>query len=380
MPQCASRVGSPIQREELCVRPTLLFSSHGVRLVSLLLGIGLVDCGFDVKHDAKDAIHDVKNDIPDPGDVNLDVKVCGDLTLNDLLHGDSISDDCRNKVESFLPEPQSSFESRLVVLGQSKDATGARTLYVIGADAGGHALFTTVPSEVSVSVSAHGKASVVASADLKVDLPNADDLLSLSLVNDYSASMREADLEVVSEIESDVFKVMPPIYEGEVREFSDDVTITQAFTTSKKDLLASVAIDMTYTRGATALYDGMGDALQGLVMRERPLHVLLVSTDGQENASKMYDQAGLISTIADHDVIVIMLGALFADVKTLKALAGEHGVFVYARGYGRLKTAVQGLTDALTHIAAVRLPASAKDADQATLEIAGQKVTLPLSP
>jgi hypothetical protein len=341
-----------------------------------VLGLALLGaCSFEVDDkvdDLGDTIDETVDEIPD---VDLDVKVCGDQTLGDLFEGDSISDDCRDKVESFLPEAQSSFESRVVVLGQTKAESGERTLFVIGADAEGNALFAT-PPEAKVSVEVNGALSVV--ANVNVELPLDGDLLSLSVVNDYSASMRDEDLEVVSEIETDLYSLMPPIYEGETYQFSDMVDVKQAFSEDKNALLASVAIDGTYERGSTALYDGMGTALASLAMRERPLRVLLVSTDGAENASTMFTEDQLLSTINGEKVVVIMLGALFADVKTLKKLSGDRGIFFYTRGYGRLKTAVQGLIDALTHVAAVHLPASAADATSATVEIAGQSVTVPL--
>jgi hypothetical protein len=340
-----------------------------------LLGACSLDASAKVD-DLDDAIDETVDMIPDPGDLNLDVKVCGDQTLGELLHGDSISDECRDKVESFLPEAQSSFEERIVVLGQTKAENGERTLFVIGADAEGDALFTTVPPEVKVSVEVNGELSVVANA--AAELPLAGELLSLSVVNDYSASMRDADLDVVSDIETDLFSAMPPLYEAEVSQFSDMVDLKQAFSADKDALLASLGIDGAYTRGSTALYDGMGSALGSLITRQRPLRVLLVSTDGAENASTMFSEDQLLTTIDGEKVVVIMLGALFADVKTLKKLSGDRGIFFYARGYGRLKTAVQGLIDSLAHVAAVHLPATEADATSATLEIAGQSVTVPL--
>jgi hypothetical protein len=362
-----------IENEEASVRRHP-WSYVCVSAFSALLAACSFDAGAKVD-DLDDVVDETLDEIPD--DIDLDVKVCGDQTLGDLFSGDSISDECRDKVESFLPEAQSSFESRVVVLGQTQADTGERTLFVIGADAEGGALFTTAP-EARVSVELAGEVTVIADADLTVELPLDGDLLSLSVVNDYSASMRDDDLDVVSEIETDLFSLMPPIYEGEVHQFSDMVHTRHAFSEDKDALLASVAIDGSYERGSTALYDGMGAALATLTGRERPLRVLLVSTDGAENASMTFTEDQLLASIDGEKVVVIMLGALFADVKTLKRLSGDRGIFFYTRGYGRLKSAVQGLIDSLTHVAAVHLPASAADATSATVEIAGQTVTVPL--
>jgi hypothetical protein len=368
----ASRVACHRSEEARVVRK--LSWSYLYVLALGLSGACSLSAGAKVD-DLDDAIEETVDEIPDPGDIDLNVKVCGDQTLGDLFEGDAISDECRDKVESFLPEAQSSFESRVVVLGQTKAESGERTLFVIGADASGNALFTT-PPEAKVSVELNGELSVV--ANVGVELPLDGDLLSLSVVNDYSASMRDEDLEIVSEIETDLFSLMPPIYEGETTQFSDVVDVKQAFSEDETALLASVAIDSAYERGSTALHDGMGVALASLTTRARPLRVLLVSTDGAENASTMFTEDQLLTTIDGEKIVVIMLGALFADVKTLRTLSGDRGIFFYTRGYLRLKTAVQGLVDALTHVAAVHLPASTADATSATVEIAGQSVTVPL--
>jgi hypothetical protein len=345
----------------------------------LALGFALVACNLQVKDDLKDADDKIEEAIPDV-DVNLNVKVCGDETLSDLLKADGLSDQCRDKVESFLPLPQSSFESRIVVLGHETESGGRTTLFVIGADAQGKALFTSAPT-VNVGWDIGAEAPLpVASADITVDFELPQDLLSLAIVNDYSASMRDGDIADVSEIESDVLSILPAVHETEVTEFSDMATMVQPFSEDQDALLAAVGIDSDYERGSTALYDGMGTALDSLVMRKRPLHVLIVSTDGAENASMKYSEQQVLTTIGAQQVFVVMLGALFADVPTLKRLSGERGVFFYARGYGRLKSAVQGLVQSLGHIVAIHVPPHPADTASVVVEANGLKTNYPLGP
>ena len=105
------------------------------------------------------------------------------------------------------------------------------------------------------------------------------------------------------------------------------------------------------------------------------MRVLMVSTDGAENASQQYLEDQIIQTIEQNQVVIIMLGALFADLDTLKRLAGRRGVYVYARGYGRLKSEVAGLIESVAHLSAVRLPKEAARAE-VTLEIAGQTLVI----
>lgn len=349
-------------------RVTLLASLLGLSWLALSGGCG----DIAVKADAQKGIEEAGDLANQAGKI----KVCGDQTLAEVTKGDDLSDSCRKALESNLPEPQSNFESSLVVLGDVPDGKGGRTIYFIGGDREGDALFTDTPRAVSVQVTVNGKARVLAEGDFTVELPAEGDLLSLAVVNDYSASMREEDLDVVSEIETDLFTVLPPLYEAEVTLFSTLATTQQEFSENSEALLSAVGRDDNYERESTALYDGMGTALDSLVLRDRPLKVMLVSTDGAENASMSYEEAELISTIDDEKVVVIMLGALLADVPTLKRLSGDRGVYFYARGYGRLKTAVAGLIESLSHMAAIHLPKAVGDAEEVTLMVEGESVTI----
>ena len=94
-----------------------------------------------------------------------------------------------------------------------------------------------------------------------------------------------------------------------------------------------------------------------------------------------YEEEQLLATIAQERVCVVMLGALFADVKQLKRLsAGDCGVFFYARGYGRLKGAVQGMVQSFGHIVAVHLPPYPADTVGVVVEAGGQRATYSFGP
>ncbi|MFT3925981.1 MAG: vWA domain-containing protein [Myxococcales bacterium] len=350
-------------------------------LVRLKRSFGFVSClamlgaGCNLSLDAKGDVDDAIDKLPDVDDLT-NIKICGDETLQDLLKADGLSDDCRNKVESFLPDPQSSFESRIAVLDDSLEpTTGARTVYFVAADAQGNAIYPSSASELTVSVMVEGSAKILVEGEFSFELPQTGNLLSLAVVNDYSASMRDADLDDVAEIEHDLFTYLPPIYESEVYQFSEMVSLKQDFTVDENALLSAVAKDPTYNRQSTALYDGMGAALDTLRPRTPPIQVLLVSTDGQENASTMVMEPELLSEITDSKVFVIMLGALFADVPELKRLAGDRGIYVYARGYGRLKSAVKGLLESFQHVGALHLPPQYAKGP-VTVSFAGQTITL----
>lgn len=328
-------------------------------------------CSFDAGASLKDLDDKVDEAVKD---VDLNIKICGDQTLEDLIHGDTLSDECRKKVESHLPKPASSFASRIVVLGTASRDGGGTTLYVVGADADGKALFDGAPSDVKVhwDIGAETSQLIEVEGDVEVTLKLPEDVFSIGIVNDYSGSMRDEDLANVSEIETDILTILPPVHETEVTQFSEAVTVVQPFTEDKDALLAAVDIDHEYERSSTALLDGVGTALDRLIARERPVKLLIVSTDGAENASTKYEESDIINKANAHHVPIIMLGALFAHVPTLKRLSADRGVFFYARDYRALKSAVRGFIESLGQIVAIHLPPKPADAMRVVVEANGQ--------
>jgi hypothetical protein len=208
---------------------------------------------------------------------------------------------------------------------------------------------------------------VVAELDLQ--------LLSIGVVNDYSASMLEQDLDTVARIERDLFEILPPIYEAEVSVFSEQITLQQAYTEDEDAVLQAVARDDGIERSSTALYDAMGEALSRLTERTRPARLLIVSTDGRENASTMHEKAELIEAIADSGVAVLMLGALFADVAEMRQLVGPRGFYFYTPLYDDLRATLDGYLDSLRELVVVRIPPEHANSPL-EIEVAGESVTI----
>ena len=150
----------------------------------------------------------------------------------------------------------------------------------------------------------------------------------------------------------------------------------QAFTTDRTKLLGAVQCDKSFDRELTALYDGMGNGLDSLTARSRPARVLMVSTDGLENASVAYKKAEIVRTIADDHVFVVMLGALFADVGELKSLAGPGGAYFYTPLYADLHAQVAGLVKALAHGAAIEIPPAVAAQRPLRLDIGDESVVI----
>jgi hypothetical protein len=307
-----------------------------------------------------------------------DTPVCDGQTLGELERSESVSDGCKAELGAYLPASSDNFAGRVVVLGSETRADGSLRVFVAGMDAGGAPLSASAYAGAHVSVRGDGGAFVESGARLLATaFGNLDeDALSLEFVNDYSASMSLSDLRVVERIQHDLVAALPPIYEGEVTLFSNEVRVKQAFTSDRVTLLAAVERDEHFERKLTALYDGMGNGLDSLAARSRPARVLLVATDGLENASVAYKKSDIVKGIADGGVFVVMLGALFANESELASLAGPRGVYFYTPLYAQLGDRLSAWTSALAHGSAVDIPAAIAQKRPLRLELAGESVEI----
>jgi hypothetical protein len=304
-------------------------------------------------------------------------KVCGDQTLGELEHGESVSDGCKSELTAYLPASSGDFTGRVVVLGSETRDDGSLRVFVAGTDGAGQPLSAAAFAGARVAVRSGGAFVDSGGVSRAIGFANLDEpALSLELVNDYSASMSLADLHVVERIEHDLVATLPPIYEGEVTLFSSEVRVKQAFTAERGTLLSAVECDEHFARKFTALYDGMGNGLASLTSRSRPARVLMVATDGLENASVAYKKSDIVKAIADDGVFVIMLGALFANQGELESLAGPRGVYFYTPLYSDLGDQLSTLINALSHGAAVDIPAATAEQRPLRLQIAGQNLEI----
>jgi hypothetical protein len=330
---------------------TMLFRccSFGFAL-ALGAGCNIKSPGDDdsIQDDIDDTVDDVVDDVEN-------TEICDGKTLEELFDAKTVSDECKQTLESYLPQPDDNFSGNIVVLGSETDeADGTLRVFLHGADDTGAALDADAYASATVSVGGtalvEGEFTITALADLP------GDWLSLGLVNDYSASMSESDLDVVSIIETDMFTYLPPVYEGAVTLFSVEVVQKQDYTTDSDELLAAVEKDTTFERDLTALYDGMGAGLDGLIARERPGRLLVVSTDGRENSSTLVEKAELVQKVTENGIPVLMLGGLFADIDEMKELMGDWGVFFYTPLYEDARDHVEEYLKSLEQAVAVEIP------------------------
>jgi len=307
-----------------------------------------------------------------------DTPVCDGQTFGDLERSETVSDGCKAELSAYLPASSDNSTGRLAMLGNEARGDGSLRVFLAGLDAAGAPLSAAAYVGAHVSVRGDAGKFVESGAVLRATGFGAlgEGALSLEFVNDYSASMNLADLRVVERIQHDLVAALPPIYEGEVTLFSDEVRVKQAFTTDRNALLAGVQRDEHFERKLTALYDGMGNGLDSLTARSRPARVLMVATDGFENASVAYKKSDIVKGIADDGIFVIMLGALFAKESELASLAGPRGVYFYTPLYADLDDRLNAWMGALAHGAALDIPAGTAQKRPLRLEVAGETVEI----
>lgn len=135
--------------------------------------------------------------------------------------------------------------------------------------------------------------------------------VSIGLVIDNSGSMREKRA-AVNEAALDLVRASNPDDETFVVNFSDEAYLDQDFTSSIAALKDGLShID---SRGGTALYDAVAASADHLEKAgKRPKKVLLVITDGEDNASSL-DLEQTIRRVQDlRGPVVYSIGLLFGD-------------------------------------------------------------------
>jgi VWFA-related protein len=139
------------------------------------------------------------------------------------------------------------------------------------------------------------------------DLP-----VSIALVVDNSGSMSRKRPSV-NKSALDLIAASNPLDEAFVVNFSDEAFIDQDFT-SDANLLRE-GLSHIESRGATALYDAVVASADKLVAdAKRPKQVLILITDGEDNASTGYNLEQTIQRIQQlSGPVIYTIGLLFGD-------------------------------------------------------------------
>ncbi len=135
--------------------------------------------------------------------------------------------------------------------------------------------------------------------------------VSMGILVDNSGSMREKR-QAVNSSALDLVKASNPEDEAFIVNFSDEAFIDQDFTADLGKLREGLAhVD---SKGGTALYDAVAASADQLTKyAKRPKQVLLIITDGEDNASSLSLEQTIQRIQALQGPVVYSIGLLFKD-------------------------------------------------------------------
>ncbi|HEY5926892.1 MAG TPA: vWA domain-containing protein [Kofleriaceae bacterium] len=301
---------------------------------------------------------------------------CGIVDLQELAAHDRITQPCKEALWKLFLE-EDSHRSRVTVLGSAR-AKQTLDLFVTASDDQGE------PSrdDVRVYLEIAGQLELVERATT-APLPARCDtpIFTASSILDYSGSMSDRDVDESIEVMRTLYAALPAgCLETDVLLFSDIVRHAHGPTTDLATMQRAVARDDRFPRSTTALIDALGDGLRGVADRHAPVRLLVVATDGKENASKRWSYADFVHRAQQAGVRVISFGSLLSDVEFLDLVGRDTGgFFIYrprarvlahaAQTVGRLLAATRRI-----HVADARLGA----ATHVVIERGDHRVRLPL--
>lgn len=304
------------------------FLAHCSAISDLIEDITNADCDDFVLLENDDTLNEACRDLQDYLDSNTD-NLAG-------LSGEGIS-------QLF---PLNDLADSKIAVMQLTDATGT-PLSGIESD------------DVTVEVSTNDGASFTGVAGSTVETLGEIDTTQSALVTtiDYSGSILDDDLDDVVDGLDVFFENLDVGYEAAVVKFSTDVDLIQDFTTDSAALLAAVD-DTSYDRDLTSLNDAIYDSVTALSLRDKPLKIVVLFTDGVDNDSE-HTQDEAVTLAQDNSVAVCVVGVGFADVATLREIAEDTGCFfVYKTLFTDLGTAFDAFVDQIEGLYAIELPDS----------------------
>ena len=295
----------------------------------------------------------------------------------------------------------------LFILGTEIDAAGDLKLYVNGVKRNGSPMTLTDFESATVTV---GGNPVDRPADWNV-VAASGDVLSLVTLADYSSSISTADLIGMGDLYDVILENAPTDFEAETINFSTNPDAPYLvvkpvelphWTTELNGLLAANDYDADFPNNNTPLYDAMGTGLMGplanafdpfaddlgLVERNnidnlpashRPASLMMVQTDGLDNASLTITEDALVALMERCHTTAIMLGTFLVDSDpasivegqaVLKRLAGTRGAVVNALNASFLEGSILPFAESLGNLVVFTLSKDTLFADEVvTIEV-----------
>lgn len=257
---------------------------------------------------------------------------CRAVDLESLRARDEIPDECEEAVRSAFRPARG---SRYVVLRAER--TGA-ALEVTVADLGGDGAVVAVELVVGCQLRPVTATERAASPTTR----------AIANVLDYSASMSDEEVDESVAVFERLWRSPGTAgARGEVVLFSTEVRRRLPFSVDREAVRRGLERDSSMMRASTALYDGVGRAVDDLA-EEEGVRLAIVATDGAENASRRFDRDALIAHARAHDVRVLFWGSLLADRAEMAHVAERTGgTFLYAPDVADFGRAVDELAAAL---------------------------------
>jgi len=256
---------------------------------------------------------------------------CGTADLHALATTDRVTEPCKQALHRLLPAADS-HRSRVFVLGAARTRVGL-DVYVTASDADGEpapALLEDVRIELGGGVAL---AATVTPLPARCDAP----IFTASSILDYSGSMSDRDIDESIALFQALYDAVPArCLETDVRVFSTDVRLRGRVTADRAAMQQAVTRDESMPRATTALVDAIGDGARSVRTRAAPVRLLLVATDGMENASRRWAYADAVATARAGDVRVFSFGSLLSDVGFLAHVGAQTGGLFLFRAHGKL--------------------------------------------
>lgn len=237
---------------------------------------------------------------------------------------------------------------------------GQRSAYVFVADNSLTPIEGLVPAHFKVTeggVEVPSDKLLVRSLESLSSTENTDVQFSLSIIMDYSGSMSDQDKGFLEQGLLYMFDVLPPVLRASVTKFSDYAVTYQEMTSDVAAIKRAISDPMA--AGSTALYDALGTSMDTLAKETTPFRLVLLFTDGKENASQTqcYDSVVLASREQLIPLFVIGMGQI--SVPLMFSLTNDtNGCFLYAPSNEELEKLYQMIGGFIANTYVVTWPAA----------------------
>ena len=268
---------------------------------------------------------------------------------------DARRDECRDLLLDKLPEAVDPFFDTMIVLGTVEEGDEVLA-YVHGVDEEGRPL-----DEAALAAAewvAEGRGRIVPSDVIR--LPSAGKLVSVVVVVDVSGSMRPRDVEVIEHLAERIVRAVPQGGEVALIELSSTIRTARGFTESADEVMAALGAITPKDYGGTALYDAIVHGADLLAGR-RPIRLLVVFTDGLDNASRQSLDDAVRAVVQARTAFLPVLTFL-ADPRLVDHFVEQIATWFYGPRMRDVEAGVKRLASSLATMAVARLPAAAKNA------------------